>query len=158
MHTAARLSWPSGLLLATLAAAGSVLAAPASGGDDTVHERKAKQALDDRADPRMRSDDVGKGTHFARKPTLPGAYFGDAAREAVYKYYSAHPAPAGRSIGWQVGAPLPGDAAVTPVPGALLGSLPKVPPGLRYVQVAGDILLVASGSRMVVDGIDVRPR
>jgi len=32
--------------------------------------------------------------------------------------------------------------------------LPPTPPGYRYVQVAGDILLIASGSKMVVDGVD----
>jgi hypothetical protein len=32
--------------------------------------------------------------------------------------------------------------------------LPRVPVGHQYVQIAGDILLIAVGSKMVVDGIE----
>ena len=111
-----------------------------------------KQALDDRADPGMRLSEVGVGTHFARKPLGAGAYFGDRHRAAVRKYYTEHPAPAA-SAGWKIGEPMPRGAAVAEVPRGLLASLPKLPPGHRYVQLGGEVVLVASGSRMVVDGI-----
>jgi hypothetical protein len=45
---------------------------------------------------------------------------------------------------------------VVAVPQGVLASLPKLPPGHRYVDVGGDILLMAAGSRMVVDGISAR--
>ena len=144
MSASFRLSF---LLLAAFVAAGSALAA-----DGAPHERQAKQAVDDRADTRIRSDDVGKGTHYARKPLGTGAYFNDGSREAVRRYYAAHPPKAGARPQWEVGNTLPaGPAGAVPAP--LLGKLPKVPPGHRYVQLGGDVLLVASGSRMVVDGI-----
>jgi Ni/Co efflux regulator RcnB len=155
MKTTYRCRW----ILALLLAAGPALAAPPSPadagqarGDEAQHQRKAKSAVDDRADPRMRSDDVGKGTHFARKPLGPGAYFDDGNRAAVHKYYASHPFKGARKQ-WQIGQPLPKMAAVTQVPQPVLASLPKVPPGHRYVGVGGDILLIAAGSRMVVDGI-----
>jgi hypothetical protein len=45
---------------------------------------------------------------------------------------------------------------VASVPQPVMASLPKLPPGHRYVQFGGDILLVAAGSKMVVDGISTR--
>ena len=142
------------LLLVALVATGAALAEDPG--------RQPKQALDDRADTRMRTDDVGKGSHFARKPTQPGAYFSDRTREAVHSYYASHPAnglPAGAARKpWEIGQRLPATVAAQPVPPQIVGSLPKLPPGHRYVQVAGDILLIASSSKMVVDGISASAR
>ena len=117
----------------------------------------AKQALDDRADPSVRIDDVGKGTHFARKRLGPGAYFADRHRVAVRKYYAQHPL-AGAAVQWQIGEPVPRGAALAGVPQGLLASLPKLPPGHRYVQLGGEVVLIATGSKMVVDGISRTPR
>ncbi|MBC5782252.1 hypothetical protein H8N03_04800 [Ramlibacter sp. USB13] len=112
-----------------------------------------KQALDDRADPRHAlPDNVGKGTHLARKPLGPGAYFSSKAQTVVRRYYDAHPASA-RAANWQIGEPIPSRAKVTGVPDAVRVSLPPVPPGHQYVQVDGEVVLVAMQSRMVVDGI-----
>jgi Ni/Co efflux regulator RcnB len=130
---------------------------------------KAKAALDDRADPRVRTDDVGKGSHMGRKDLQPGAYFNDRHREAVRTYYASHNGkacppglakknngcmPPGQAKKWHIGEPLPTTVVYTPVPQVVLVKLPAVPPGYRYVDVAGDILLIAAGSRMVVDGIN----
>ena len=143
---------------AAVLGAGPMLAAPASRGDEQpTQERKAKQALDDRADTRMRTDDVGKGTHFARKPLGPGAYFDDKDRAAVRKYYQAHPLAA-QAANWQIGQPVPRGAAVAALPGDLRANLPRLPPGHRYLRVGGEVVLVAAGSQMVVDGISRAPR
>jgi hypothetical protein len=141
-----------------------------AGGGEDRHERKAKSALDDRADPRAQGgNDVGKGAHYARKPLAPGVYFDNGNRDAVRRYYASHPPkpcppglakknngclPPGQAKNWQIGQPLPATVVVQPVPQPILVSLPKVPPGHKYVQVAGDILLIAVGSKMVVDGIN----
>jgi len=157
MPTTARRSRLSCLLLAALLAVAPALAAAA--GDEAPKEHKAKQALDDRADPHMRMDDVGKGTHMGSKATQPGTYLGNKSREAVRRWYAEHPVQCDRGCAdpaWQIGVPLPAGAPVASVPAPLLASLPKAPPGVRYVRVSGDILLVASGSRMVVDGIKAR--
>jgi hypothetical protein len=152
MPTPVRHSRLSCLLMAALLAAGPVLAA----GDDAPTDHKAKQALDDRADPNMHMGEVGKGSHMGSRATQPGIYLGDKSREAVHRWYAEHPVQCRRGCAapaWEIGAPLPARAPVTAVPAALLASLPKAPPGVRYVRMSGDILLVASGSRMVVDGI-----
>jgi hypothetical protein len=143
------------ILGAAPAAALPALTFPGMDPQPAPGQRQAKRALDDRADPRMRADDVGQGTHFARKPLGPGAYFADKDRAAVAKYFQAHP-PAGAAPKWQIGQALPRGLKVAAVPPAVQGSLPQVPPGHRYVQLGGDILLVASGSGMVVDGISAR--
>jgi hypothetical protein len=147
-------------------AAGKVARAPAAGAQvlgagpakgASATQRPIKQAVDDRADPRMAMADVGKGTHFARKPLGPGAYFADRHRAAVRKYYESHPVP-GAAANWKIGEPVPGSVPLTPVPKGLLASLPQLPPGHRYIQLGGEVVLIASGSRMVVDGISRRPR
>ena len=62
--------------------------------------------------------------------------------------------PPGQAAKWQVGHPLPTTVVTYAVPHQVLVSLPPVPVGHKYVQVAGDILLIAVGSMMVVDGIN----
>jgi len=138
------------------AATQQILGAPAAEPDAPVL-RQAKQALDDRADTRIRADDVGKGTHFARKRLGPGAYFDDKDRAAVRKYYKSHPPGGNPAPPWQIGEVLPAGAPVASVPKPVMASLPRLPPGHRYVQLGVDVLLVAAGSKMVVDGISVRP-
>jgi Ni/Co efflux regulator RcnB len=130
---------------------------------------KAKDSLDDRTDPRVRGDDVGKGTRMGRKDLAPGAYFNDRHRETVRTYYASHEGkgcppglakknngclPPGQGAKWRIGERLPPTVVVQVVPQPVLVRLPPVPPGYRYVQVAGDVLLVAIGSQMVVDGIN----
>lgn len=116
-------------------------------------QRVAKQAVDDRADLRTQvPNDVGMGTHLSRKRLAPGAYLGSKHQAMVRKYYAAHPAP-GRGAKWSIGDPVPKDAALTGVPDELRAALPRVPPGHQYVQVDGEVVLLAVQSRMVVDGV-----
>lgn len=139
------------------AAPALAMAAPAAAAMPVTQEvpagqRAAKQTLDDRFDGTVQFSEVGKGIHFARKPLAAGAYFGDRHRSAVHKYYDEHPA-SGRAANWRIGEPVPRGAAVKALPGDLLASLPNLPPGHRYVQLGGDVVMIAEGSRMVVDGI-----
>jgi hypothetical protein len=145
---AAKEARPAVAMGAGAATALPVAAAPAA-------PRAAKQALDDRADTHFQAGEVGKGTHFARKPLGEGAYFGDRHRQAAYKYYEEHPVKR-PSVNWKIGEPVPRDAVVALVPNALLAVLPKVPPGHRYVELGGDVVLIAAQSKMVVDGISRR--
>jgi hypothetical protein len=135
------------------AAPTQVLGAAASTAPATAH--RAKQALDDRTDASAVLVNVGQGTHFAQKPLGPGVYFGDRNRTAVRKYYQEHPS-SGSPVHWQIGQPVPSGAALEPVPSALLASLPKLPPGHRYAELGGEVVLIAWGSKMVVDGISRR--
>jgi len=82
-------------------------AAASSSASATAH--RAKQALDDRADPNTILVNVGEGTHYARKPLGPGVYFADRHRAAVRKYYQEHPQRSG-AVRWQIGEPVPSGA------------------------------------------------
>ncbi|NML44966.1 hypothetical protein HHL11_14505 [Ramlibacter sp. G-1-2-2] len=139
-------------LLAALAASLPALAAP--GDDDAPKELKPKATLDDRADPSMR-DNVGKAGREGRKDTMAGAYINDKHRADVQAWYAAHPGSAS-SVQWKIGEKLPSHAGAAAVPEAVLGKLPKAPPGTRYVQLGSDVLLIASGSHMVVDGVSAK--
>ena len=55
---------------------------------------------------------------------------------------------------WTIGAPVPADVVIEPLPVALVSALPPPPPRHRYARVAGDILLLAVGTNMVVDALD----
>ena len=62
--------------------------------------------------------------------------------------------PPGLAKKWQRGQPLARDIRYYELPNALQLRLPAPPPNHRYVQVAGDILLIAVGSSIVVDAIE----
>jgi Ni/Co efflux regulator RcnB len=61
--------------------------------------------------------------------------------------------PPGQARKWQVGQPLPRDVVYYSVPQPLVVRIGPPPSGYRYVRVASDILLMAVGTRMVVDAI-----
>jgi hypothetical protein len=162
------------LLLAASFGAGPAFSAPppwAGGGKgEEKHQPKPKQAADDRGANHVR-DNVGQGKNMGRRPLQPGAYFNDRSRNEVRSYYASGKGAKGCPPGlakknngcmppgqakkqWNIGEPLPPTVVLAPVPQQLVVKLPPVPPGHRYVNVAGDILLIAVGSKMVVDGIN----
>ena len=61
--------------------------------------------------------------------------------------------PPGQAKKWRVGQPLPKDVVIYEVPQPLVVKIGLPPPGHQYVRVAGDILLIATGTRMVIDAI-----
>lgn len=96
-------------------------------------------------------------------------YFGDRHRRVIRDYYagefrSGHCPPGlakkhngclppGQAKKWRVGRPLPPDLIYYDLPPVVVRSLGAPPPGHRYVRVAGDILLIAIGSALVIDAI-----
>jgi hypothetical protein len=161
------------LLLAALIGAAPALAQPpwAGGGDDDHRGGKEHKAKGGKHGKKSDGDDVGKGSRMGSRPLQPGAYFNDRNRESVRVYYAsaghggkACPPglakknngcmPPGQAKKWNIGEPLPATVVTYPVPPQILVTLPPVPVGHKYVQVAGDILLVAVGSMMVIDGIN----
>ena len=91
---------------------------------------------------------VGSGAFYGGHPPLPYAIGCEAAGRIedgspVYLFGDGR------------GVSRPGFAAErVAVPQDLLLRLPPPPPQHRYVQVAGDVLLIAVGSSMVVDAIE----
>jgi len=60
----------------------------------------------------------------------------------------------GQAKKWQVGRPLPRDVIYYEVPNSLVVQIGVPPSGHRYVRVAGDILMIAIGTGMIVDAIE----
>ena len=112
------------------------------------------------------------GVFERREPLVArkGTYFTWADRGVLIDYYgrearSGHCPPGlrkrnhgcmppGHAKSWAIGYPLPPGVAYYPLPTPVLMRLPPPPPRHRYVQVAGDILMIAVGSGMVVDAMD----
>src|SRR6185503_6724233 len=61
--------------------------------------------------------------------------------------------PPGLFKKWSVGRPLPPDVVVYDVPPELQIRIGLPPAGHKYVRVAADILLIAIGSKVVVDAV-----
>ena len=99
-----------------------------------------------------------------------GGYFGDDQRRVVTEYYGQEKAkgrcppglakknngcmPPGQAKKWSKGQPLPSGIVLYPVPKAVTVKIGLPPAGYKYVRVANDILLIAIGTRMVVDAIE----
>ncbi|MBD3811482.1 MAG: hypothetical protein IE917_04560 [Betaproteobacteria bacterium] len=111
-------------------------------------------------------DDRGE----SRGDVRVSVHFGDRQREVVREYYAdsfkhGHCPPGlakkhngcmppGQARKWQLGRPLPRDVVVYDLPPRVVVSLGVPPAGHKYVRVAGDILMIAIGTSIVVDAID----
>jgi Ni/Co efflux regulator RcnB len=62
--------------------------------------------------------------------------------------------PPGQAKKWRYGHPLSVDLRYYDIPYELRIRLPAPPQNHRYVQIAGDILLIAIGSSMVIDAVE----
>ena len=99
-----------------------------------------------------------------------GGYFQDSQRVAVREYYEPRfragncpPGlakknngcmPPGQAKKWRKGYRLPSDVVYYPVPNDISIRLGAPPSGHKYVRVAADILMIAVGTRLVVDAIE----
>jgi Ni/Co efflux regulator RcnB len=97
------------------------------------------------------------------------AYFTDEHRGSVTSYYreeyrGGHCPPGlakknngclppGQAKKWRVGQPLPSSVVIYELPPTLVVKLGPPPAGQKYVRVAADILLIAVGTRMVIDAM-----
>lgn len=98
---------------------------------------------------------IGFGSDDRR---IIGEYYGSQARQGncppglAKKHNGCQ--PPGQAKKWQKGYPLPKDINYYELPRELRLRLPVPPPNYRYVQIAGDILMIAVGTGMVVDAIE----
>lgn len=133
----------------------------------------AAPALADK--PEWAGKGKGKNEHAERRDDDRGReegrreHFRDRDREYVRDYYEREyhggrcpPGlakkhngcmPPGQAKKWAYGRPLPRDAVYYEVPHDLVVRIGVPPPGYKYVRVAGDILMIAIGTSMVVDAI-----
>ena len=126
--------------------------------------------LADKGGKHERHEHEEHGHEREHREARTGHYFDDHDRQAVRVYYveqgrGGHCPPGlakkhngcmppGRVVNkYYVGQPLPATVVYYPVPQPVLVQLPPPPPQHKYVRVAGDILLIAVGTSVVVDAI-----
>jgi len=150
-------------------AAGSALAQnPSRGGGDKggyqhpngMQERDGGKGNADRRDSHNdnRRDDGGRHQFNEQHRVSIQDYYADQYRRGrcppgLAKRHNGCMAP-GQARRWVVGRPLPRDVIFYDLPPRVLVQLGPPPPRHRYVRVAQDILLLATGTGMVVDAID----
>jgi len=121
---------------------------------------KGKNGKNTATEQRDRDDGSGERRH----------YFEDKHRVVVREYYQEEyrggrcpPGlakknngcmPPGQAKKWQYGRPLPHDVIYYDVPRDVVVRIGVPPSGYKYVRVAADILMIAVGTRMVVDAIE----
>ena len=115
-------------------------------------------------------DDKWEKGHKGDKGDREGRrHFEDRHYTVVHEYYVEHyrdgrcpPGlkkkhngcmPPGQAKKWKMGRPLPPDVIYYEVPQPLVVQIGPPPSGYRYVRVAGDILMLAIGTGIVVDAI-----
>lgn len=137
------------LALCALFACGSALAEKPewAGGGKGKKEHKERERAEHRG--QVHFDD--------RHRVAVREYFGDAARAGRCPPGLAKKnngcLPPGQAKKWRMGQPLPREVVYYQVPQKLVIELGVPPAGYKYVRVAGDILMIAIGTAMVVDAI-----
>jgi Ni/Co efflux regulator RcnB len=119
--------------------------------------------------PEWAGQGKGKGHNKEKNSGAKQAYFTDSHRGYVTSYYreeyrGGHCPPGlakknngcmppGQAKKWRVGQPLPSGVVVYELPPPLVVKLGPPPPGQKYVRIAADILLIAVGTRVVIDAM-----
>jgi hypothetical protein len=139
--------------------AAALAAAPASAGPpwSGPHEVKAKGK--GKGHPRGRHEEKHVVHHFVHEHrVVVREYYADQHRRGHCPPGLAKKnngcMPPGLAKKWKVGRPLPREVIYYEVPPALVVKIGTPPPGHRYVRVAGDILMIAVGTAMVVSAIE----
>jgi len=154
--------WPAALLAGALALA---LPAWAEKPDHAGGKHKDKSEKHEQKEEKKAEKHAEKHHDGPRQ----GAYFDDRHRQSVHHYYASYGGkkcppglakkhngcmPPGHAKRWEVGHRLPSTVTYYTVPQPILVTLPPPPPQYRYVRVDADVLLVAIGTMMVIDGIN----
>jgi Ni/Co efflux regulator RcnB len=158
------------LIAGILAASGGALADKPGGKPDKNDREERQEARNDdhRGGKPAKKDKEAR--HDDRRGAAPASRFDDGARNAIFEYYGAQARagkcppglakkqngcqPPGQAKKWKLGQPLPPDLRYGSLPPELLRRLPPPPPQHRYVQIAGDVLMIAVGTSMVVDAVE----
>ncbi|MDP3336836.1 MAG: hypothetical protein Q8S51_08620 [Rhodoferax sp.] len=158
------------LLAGLLATAGAIAEKPdfAGGGKNGQGGKHVEEKKTQAPERKVKEHRSSESTQ-QRDNVKVGGYFREEQRTAAHNYYSEQyrvgkcpPGlakknngcmPPGQARKWAMGQPLPREVVYYPVPPAVVVQLGVPPAGQSYVRVASDILLIATGTRMVIDGI-----
>src|SRR5258706_8979185 len=111
----------------------------------------------------------GKGHGKGKGHEKHGKHFDDGRRVEVRSYYEQEfrgghcpPGlakkhngcmPPGQAKKWAMGQPLPANVVVYDLPPPLVVRIGMPPAGYKYVRAGADILMIAVGSKLVVDAV-----
>lgn len=114
--------------------------------------------------------DHGKSDEKNAPDVQRSGYFSEQNQSVIHEYYSDQfrqgrcpPGlakkgngcmPPGHAKKWSKGQPLPREVIYYSLPPGILVQLGTPPPMHRFVRVAQDILLIATGTGMVIDAIE----
>jgi len=117
----------------------------------------------------QRGEEHGRGEQ-ERERRNEREHFSEQSRDSIRNYYDRRMRsgrcppglakknngcmPPGQAKKWKMGRPLPRDVTFYNLPRRLSAEIGPPPAGHRYVRVANDILLIATGTGMVVDAIE----
>jgi Ni/Co efflux regulator RcnB len=142
-----------------------------AGGPPAKREQADKQGQDNWQQPgrERRENERHEADRMEQAPS-PALRFEARQRDSVRDYYAPRVKagrcppglakkhngclPPGQAKKWGLGQALPPGLVRYPLPAELLRRLGPPPAGHEYVRVAGDILLLAIGTSMVVDAIE----
>lgn len=143
-----------------LATTGAIAEKPEWAGGDKQSQSKKKEKQSDKYE----RDDDSRNQYEKRE-----RHFGADQRSVITTYYTNEyrkgrcpPGlakknngcmPPGQAHKWSVGQPLPSNVVYYDLPQTVRVQIGAPPEGHRYVRVESDILLIATGTRMVIDGI-----
>lgn len=142
-------------LAGVLLASGQALAEKPAGAGGGKHGKPPKHE-EQRNDERPSPDDQRRFDDESRRAI--GDYYGDQRRAGkcppglAKKHNGCQ--PPGQAKAWARGRPLGREVIYYDLPPDLLRRLPPPPPRHRYVEVAGDVLMIAVGTGLVVDAIE----
>lgn len=151
------------MLSALLACGSSALAGKPSGNGGKKHEQHEQKGKHDKDKGHEHKDEYSHGDRGGK------GHFEEGQQIVIREYYeqefhSGHCPPGlekknngcmppGQAKKWGVGRPLPSDVVYYELPESVIVRLGPPPIGHKYVRVAGDILMIATGTAMVVDAI-----
>ena len=135
-------------VLAGVLAAGPALAEKPS----WAGEKGEKGQRDEQREGRNRVEHFGDPHHAAVREYYGGEFQSGHCPPGLAKKHNGC-MPPGQAKKWELGRPLPREVIFYEVPRPLVIQLGQPPAGYRYVRVAGDILMIAAGTALVVDAI-----
>lgn len=170
---ALKVKYALALVVSGILVAGPVLADKGGKheGKDRHDEQRSEQRGEQRGEQRdgRRDDDRKAERREHRDFDADHRHFEDRHQMVVREYYGSQfrrgrcpPGlakkhngcmPPGQDRQWQMGQPLAREVVYYQVPQPLLVQIGPAPSGYRYVRVAGDILLIAIATGLVVDAI-----
>lgn len=156
-------------VIAGILAVGAAVADKPSWAGGNKGEKSEHREKSENKNSRHRDGDARSSRDSFGPAVRTREHFGDRHRTVVHDYYGEQfrsgrcpPGlakknngcmPPGQAKKWVVGRPLPRDVIYYDVPSALVVEFGPPPTGHRYVRVESDILLIALGTGMVIDGI-----